>query len=124
MLPKLRYKEKKHRRQTLSFAGLNMTDMLSEGELTECIGLSGERAPYLSPRYADRLVHSFDDPHGIFAAGGLLYIADGDGLFSYDGEYVRKSLRGLSLLKSSSFLSAARFVFSRTRSAFSPIAGC
>ncbi len=95
MLPKLRYKEKKHRRQTLSFAGLNMTDMLSEGELTECIGLSGERAPYLSPRYADRLVHSFDDPHGIFAAGGLLYIADGDGLFSYDGEYVRKVASGL-----------------------------
>ena len=96
MLPRLKYKEKKHRRQTLSFAGLNLTDMLSEGELTECEGLSGERAPFLSPRYDDRLAHTFTAPHGLFAAGGILYIADGTSLFSFDGEAVKRVAEGLS----------------------------
>ena len=68
MLPKLKYQNKTRRKQTLSFAGLNLTDMLSEGELTECVGLTGERAPFLSPRYGDRFVDTVGRPDGIFVS--------------------------------------------------------
>lgn len=96
MLPKLKYQNKTRRKQTVSFAGLNLTDMLSEGELTECVGLTGERAPFLSPRYADRHVCSLGKPNGLFAADGILYIAAGSELFAFDGDSVRSVASGLS----------------------------
>ena len=94
MLPKIPYKETKKVRQTAYFGGLNRTDLAKEGELTECAGLTGERAPYLSPRYADRLAHTFGAPRGMTAANGALFVAAGADLWSFDGETATRVMTG------------------------------
>lgn len=101
MLPKIPYKETKKVRQTAYFGGLNRTDLAKEGELTECAGLTGERAPYLSPRYADRLAHTFGAPRGMTAANGALFVAAGADLWSFDGETATRVMTGLTETKKS-----------------------
>ena len=101
MLPKLPYKEKKKVRRTEYFGGLNRTDLAKEGELTDCAGLTGERAPYISPRYADRLAHTFGVPRGMTAANGKLYVAADTDLWEFDGETATRVMTGLSETKKS-----------------------
>lgn len=112
MLPKLPYKETKKSRQTVFFGGLDRTDLAREGELTDCAGLTGERAPYLSPRYSDRLAHSFASPHGMTAAGGKLYIAAGGDLWEFDGSVASRVMTGLAQTqKRFAFVGGALCVF-------------
>ena len=112
MLPKLRYKETKKTRQTAYFGGLNRTDLAKEGELTDCAGLTGERAPYLSPRYSDRLAHTFGVPRGLAAANGRLYVAADTDLWEFDGEVATRVMTGLSETKKSfAFIGGALCVF-------------
>ena len=101
MLPKLPYKETKKVRQTAYFGGLNRTDLAKEGELTDCAGLTGERAPYLSPRYSDRLAHTFGVPRGMTAADGKLFVASDTDLWSFEGTTATRVMTGLSETKKS-----------------------
>lgn len=112
MLPRIPAKETKKTRQTAYFGGLNLTDALKEGELTACSGLTSERAPYLSPRYADRLAHTFGAPRGMTAADGKLYVASGTELWSFDGATATRVMTGLTETKKSfAFVAGALCVF-------------
>ena len=112
MLPKLRYKEIKKTRQTAYFGGLNRTDLAKEGELTDCAGLTGERAPYLSPRYSDLLAHTFGVPRGLTAANGRLYVAADTDLWEFDGSVATRVMTGLTETKKSfAFIGGALCVF-------------
>lgn len=112
MLPKLPYKEMKKTRQTAYFGGLNRTDLAKEGELTACAGLTSERAPYLSPRYADRLAHTFGVPRGMTAAGGKLYVASDGDLWEFDGSVATRVMTGLTETKKRfAFIGGALCVF-------------
>ena len=99
MLPGLPYKETKKVRQTAYFGGLNRTDLAKEGELTDCVGLTGERAPYLSPRYADRLAHTFGTPRGMTAANGSLFVASDTDLWEFSGATATRVMTGLTETK-------------------------
>ena len=105
MLPKLPYRENKKTRQTAYFGGLNRTDLAKEGELTDCAGLTAERAPYLSPRYSDRIAHTFGVPHGMTAANGKLYVAADTDLWEFDGSVATETKKQFA------FISGALCVF-------------
>ncbi|MBR4439157.1 MAG: hypothetical protein IKS88_00985 [Clostridia bacterium] len=112
MLPKIKYNETKKVARTEYFGGLNLTDMLKEGELTDCSGLTGERAPFLSPRYADLLAHTFGVPRGMTAADGKLYVAADTDLWSFDGTTATRVMTGLTQTKKSfAFVGGALCVF-------------
>ena len=112
MLPKLPYRENKKTRQTAYFGGLNRTDLAKEGELTDCAGLTAERAPYLSPRYSDRIAHTFGVPHGMTAANGKLYVAADTDLWEFDGSVATRVMTGLTETKKQfAFISGALCVF-------------
>lgn len=64
-------------RQLLQFGGLNRSDDVREGELTECENVSTRRWPYLAPRQGE-----FQD---IEYAGSTDMFRDGDRLFSVSG---------------------------------------
>ena len=96
MLPKLKYHETKKVTQRISFSGLNLTDKLREGELVACSGLTDERMPFISPRYADRLAHTFAEPQGMTAADGKLFIAADGELWEYEDSTATRVMTGLS----------------------------
>lgn len=74
------------KQQILTFAGLNLTEGWSDGELSACRNLTTAAFPCLSPRAGRRRVAQYAAPSALYAKEKLC-VVDGAGLF-YDGKKV------------------------------------
>lgn len=83
-LPKLPNYINKTERSVLSFGGLNLSDMVEDGEFVACQNLSGRRLPYLTQRPGRVVDKTYAEPESVFAWDGKMVVASGGKLY-YDG---------------------------------------
>lgn len=92
-LPKMPYSKKKSSIQTTSFRGLNLAEGAQDGELSDSLGLSATRYPYISQRDGRETLEGYSNPTDIFEWDGKLIVIDGTELF-YDGDKVATVMPG------------------------------
>ncbi len=91
-LPHLNMTATKTQKQIIAFGGLNYGLLTSEGELSQCYGLSSVRFPCLSQRGERKTVATYNRPTALYARGALCVVDGTD--FLYGGEVVGQVVEG------------------------------
>ena len=86
-LPQIPYTRKKARQQITAFYGLNRSENIKDGELTDSVGMSSSAYPCLTQRAGRAEISGYSAPYDLFEWDGKLVVADG-GVLYYDGEAI------------------------------------
>ena len=82
-LPYLKHQENKQVTQTVEFRGLNYGPVIEDGEMSDCLNMSSDLYPCLSPRLPRKVEKpGLTNPTALMAKDKLIYV-DGEG-FYYD----------------------------------------
>jgi hypothetical protein len=76
----------------LQFGGLNYTNMITDGELTDALNLSNRDYPWLSTRLGRELAGNYDKPTALWTIRDKLVVVDGTKLY-LDSDMVYEGLR-------------------------------
>ena len=86
-LPQIPYTRKKVQQQITAFYGLNRSENIKDGELTDSVGMSSSAYPCLTQRAGRAEISGYAAPYDLFEWDGKLVVADG-GVLYYDGEAI------------------------------------
>ena len=92
MLPKIPYIMQKNKSQIVEFRGINYSDMISDGDMSDSFGVSMRRFPYLTTKKGREIKYELEDKSKKIEAftvyGGKLLCRDNNNILYYDGKEI------------------------------------
>lgn len=90
MLPKIPYILQKNKSQIVQFRGINYSDMLSDGDMSDSSGISLRRYPYLANKKGREVMGRIEDREikAFTVYGGKLLCIDDESQIYYDGQQI------------------------------------
>ena len=74
MLPLLKSTAAKHKKQIVSFRGINYSDAYQDGDLSDSLNISTRRYPFLTTRRARMKMDAYSDATALGARDGLVVV--------------------------------------------------
>ena len=81
MLPKIPYKMEKNKSQSIPMRSINLGSAAEVGELSDSLGISTRKFPYLTVRRGDSKLDGYEGVEAMTVFGGELVTVREDGIY-------------------------------------------